>query len=91
MLILERDRKEYINAVIYINLLILHVLGISSHFLNSNSLDLCFFFSNKIKHVILERSREFKSWKNRTVDLHDIRNMESGNVKSKILYLQMYL
>lgn len=44
MLILERDRKEYINAVIYINLLILHVLGISSHFLNSNSLDLCFFF-----------------------------------------------
>lgn len=62
MLILERDRKEYINAVIDINLLILHVLGISSHFLNSNSLDL-WFFSNKIKHVILERSREFKSWK----------------------------
>lgn len=62
MLILERDRKEYINAVIDINLLILHVLGISSHFLNSNSLDL-WVFSNKIKHVILERSREFKSWK----------------------------
>lgn len=56
MLILERDRKEYINAVIDINLLILHVLGISSHFLNSNSLDL-WVFSNKIKHVILERSR----------------------------------
>lgn len=84
MLILERDRKEYINAVIDINLLILHVLGISSQFLNSNSLDL-WVFSNKIKHVILERSREFKSWKNRTVDLHDIRHMESGNVKSKIL------
>lgn len=60
------------------------MLGISSHFLNSDSLDLCF-FSIKIKHVILERSREFKSWKNRTVDLHDIRNMESGNEKSKIL------
>lgn len=84
MLILERDRKEYINAVIDINLLILLVLGIPSHFLNSNSLDL-WVFSNKIKHVILERSREFKSWKNRTVDLHDIRHMESGNVKSKIL------
>lgn len=84
MLILERDRKEYINAVMDINLLILHVLGISSHILNSNSLDL-WGVSNKIKHVILERSREFKSWKNRTVDLHDIRNMESGNVKCKIL------
>lgn len=84
MLILERDRKEYINAVMDINLLILHVLGISSQFLNSNSLDL-WVFPNKIKHVILERSREFKSWKNRTVDLHDIRNMESGNVKCKIL------
>lgn len=84
MLILEWDCKEYINVVIDINLLILYVLGILFYFLNLNSLDLWFFF-NKIKYVILERFREFKSWKNWIVDLYDIRNMESGNVKFKIL------